>query len=164
MSDPISKFFVDYPQEHFPDAPELDLTLSSTDWRQQGAFDYLHRHLRWTQTQRDNAYVELETARFEFVVELFGHEKSEDNYRELCADLEILPLPANKTQLERELRRIHVNLVDVIQYRWDKRLGRGTSRVTKYRNSEEAKNAARDEHKSLSAEIGKIGVLRVLLR
>ena len=98
------------------------------------------------------------------MVRLFGTRKLEEDYRELCEDLEIDPMPDNKTQMEAALRRIHVNVVDVIQYRWDKTLGRVPTPVYKYMNNEDAEITARDGDKIISAEIGKIGVLRILLR
>lgn len=161
--DPISKFFVEYPKEHFPNVP-IDVFPSFSDWRQQGAFQNLHRQLEWTQDQRNDAWKALEEARHEFVVRLFGTRKLEEDYRELCEDLEIDPMPDNKTQMEAALRRIHVNVVDVIQYRWDKTLGRVPTPVYKYMNNEDAEITARDGDKIISAEIGKIGVLRILLR
>ena len=160
--DPISKFFVDYPKENHPGA-QVDV-FPSSDWRQQGAFDSLHWQLEWTQDQRDAAYKALEEARHEFVVKLFGTRKLEEDYRELCEDLEIDPMPDSKTQMEAALRRIHVNVVDVIQYRWDKTFGRVPTPVYKYMNSQDLKMSARHDNKLLSTEIGKIGVLRVLLK
>jgi hypothetical protein len=160
--DPISKFFVEYPKENFPDA-QVELFRSSSDWRQQGAFQSLHWQLQWTQVQRDDAYKALEEARHEFVVKLFGTRKLEEDYQKLCEDLEIDPMPENETEMKAALKNVHVNVVDVIQYRWDRTLGRVPTPVHKYMNSEDLKMHARNDNKILSTEIGKIGVLRILL-
>jgi len=162
MSDPISKFFNDYPAKNFPDYPKFTFT-QDPDWRQQGPFESLHMHLGWDQSQRDEALVEFELARWDFVVELFSHEKSLPNYQELCEDLEIYPVPEGVNQCKIELKKLHVNLVDVIQYRWDRQEGRGTRRVEKFRSRDLAKQAAEEDGKFVSADIGKIGVLRHLL-
>jgi len=162
-SDAISNFFANILPTQFPEVAHIEV-FPEDDWRQQGPFDYIHTQLQWSQSQRRRAMVDLEAAWYAFVLDLFTDETSLENFQELCEDLDISPVPENKSHCERELKRLHVNLVDVIQLRWDKRLGKGTGTVTRYRNKRELKEATEDEQKVLPGDIGKIGVLKFLLR
>jgi hypothetical protein len=157
MSDPITKFLQNFEDDNFIFIPEYD-------WRQLGPFNRLARDHSWDQRRRNEEYINLQDSWKAFVEEEFGDISEVEAYRKLCKDLDIYPVPESKSGCETELRRIHVNLVDVIQCKWDERMGRGASEVTKFRNAAEAKEYAKEEHKILPGYIGRIGVLRVLLR
>jgi hypothetical protein len=156
MSDPITEFFQQFEDDNFTFIPEYD-------WRQLQPFNRLAWDHSWDQRRRNEEHINLQTSWEKLVEEEFGDSEVEA-YQKLYKDLDIYPVPESKSRCESELRRIHVNLVDVIQCKWDKRMGRGASEVTKFRNAAEAKEYAKEEQKILPGYIGRIGVLRVLLR
>jgi hypothetical protein len=156
MSDPIKEFFDEFEGETFTFVRECD-------WRQLGPFNYLAVVSNWDQHRRDNEIINLRDKWKKLVEEEFG-DSSLEKHQELCEDLGVYPIPESKMACERELRRLHVNLVDVIQFKWNKRMGKGTSPVTQYRNAEEVKEYAMDEKKTLPGHMAKIGLLRFLLR
>ena len=154
MSHHITQYFAQFPEFNF---------IAEYDWRQLGRFNSLAMEMNWDQHRRDNEYINLQETWAQLVEEEFG-EKSIEGYQELCEDLDITPIPESISACERELRRIHVNLVEVIQYRCDKRSGGRASEILKHRNADAAKEYARARNKILPADVGKVGVLRKLVR
>ena len=118
MSDPIAQYFAQY--ESFTFYPQRD-------WRQTGAFNSLAKHLGWSQDQRKSEYQNFKAIWAQAIEGEFA-ESTLQHYQDLCAELDIEDIPDSITQCRNTLWRVYVNIVDLMQYRRDRMLGRsGTS-------------------------------------
>jgi len=153
--EPIAEFFSPY-SDRFNFKPGYD-------WRQLAQFNALAKELGWDQHIRELQMINFQDKWIEFVTSEFGDEEL-PSFEELFEELDIYPVPNTTKECEQQLRRHHVNLVEVIQHRWDKRLGRTPQRIRKHFNGEAAKEYAKAENKVLSNRIASVGVLKELVR
>jgi hypothetical protein len=155
MTDPISEYFSTY-SARFNFTPD-------DDWRQIDQFNSLAMEMGWDQPARAHEFSNLRRAWADFEQEEFGGRNLE-NYQFLCEILKIDPIPESIKQCKSELRRVHVNIVDLMQSRWDNKMGRGPSYIPKFSNAHELREYTEQEGKKCPSEIAKTHVVRVLLR
>lgn len=155
MSDPIDSYFERY--------PDFDYHHSTTDWRQIGAFNALAAHLRWNKDRRQAEWDEFKSL-WTSVVEREFQESSLDHYQSLCEDLGIDPIPESTTACKRELSQVYVNIVDLVQYRKDKRAGRFAEPPQLFDSLEELSEYSISSRKWYPRQNAKAEMLRELLK
>jgi hypothetical protein len=154
MSDPIAEFFAQYPNFAFH---------PGRDWRQIDAFNSLAEQQEWHGTERENKWEEFRNC-WTNVVE---HEFTEcriEHYQNLCRDLGLEPVPDSIRMCKRELKRVHVNIVDLMQYRRDRREGRNPARPQLFATAQELEDYTRRERKYYPLQNARAEMLRVLLK
>jgi hypothetical protein len=155
MSDPIEEYFAQYPNFNF---------LPSThDWRQVGAFNSLAQELGWSQKHRQNEWKKFKNL-WTRVAETEFSESTLEHYQTLCEDLDISPIPESVTACKNELRKVYVNIVDLVQYRKDKRHRRRARKVTKFDTLDELSDYSTSTWKWYPRETAKAEMLRELLK
>jgi len=156
MEDPIiTNFFSQY--------PDFSYQYSwNDDWRQVIAFNAMATDLRWPQDRRKREYQNFKDTWIEVAKKEFEGD-SLDRYTTLCNDLQIVPGESIGACKEK-LRAVNVNLVDLIQYRKEKRAGWNPPPVRQFSSAEELMRYSRSENKTLSVEAAKAGMLGVLLK
>jgi hypothetical protein len=155
MSDPIVKFFAEFPRFNF--------TPSSSDWRQKEAFNALAAQYGWTQEYRIYKYECFKDTWCEIIEEEF-EESDLESYQNLCEELGIEPAPESIGECRSELSGIFVNIVDLVQYRKDMRAGENPNAVTLFNNAEELRAYSDTRKKWCPVKTTRSEVLRVLLR
>jgi hypothetical protein len=155
MADPIAQYFAQYPDyNYYP---------SSYDWRQIGAFNSLVAFKGWDQTTRKVEYEKLK-ATWTTVVEAEYSGSTLQHYQNLCDDLGINPIPGSVNECKRQLAGVFVNIVDLTQYRMDRRAGRGVSRPLLHNDLEASRNYSNREKKWYPTENARSEMLRILLK
>jgi len=155
MTDPIARYF---------DAFSLFNFVREDDWRQRTQFNALATQRQWDQARREREYRQLKRAWTELVEEEFGGEKTLENYQALCEELGIDPPPDTIRGCKEELKKVHVNIIDLMQARWNIRMGRPAGHVPTFDTAAEAKAYAAQENKYYPIEGARGEVLRALLR
>jgi len=155
MSDPIEAYFHQYPT--FPFLPSED------DWRQIGPFNALAQHLNWSQEHRQSEWEVFKSLWFNIVE---GEFRTSDlqHYQKLCEDLNIQPIPDSINTCKAELSKVYVNIVDLVQYRKDKRRGKPAQPPALFGSLEELKEYSKENGKWYPRESAKAEMLRVLLK
>ena len=157
MSDPIAEYFNARPVKDFTYRP------SSTDWRQRGAFHAFATANKWNQPRRQAEFEGFyETWRRIAESEFPG--SSHEDYENLFDDLGIGPAPASIRECKERLRNVHVNIVDLIQYRTDKREGRKATRPQLFRDQRELEDYTNREDKFYPKSNARTQILRELLK
>ena len=155
MSDPIANYFARYPtfNYHYSHAD---------DWRQISAFNALGTRLGWDQTRRNGTeFPDLKEAWAEAVEQEFA-ESGLDHYQTLCEDLGLEPGDSIR-DCKRVLSGVYVNIVDLIQFRKDKRANRNPTPLQLFESDEELKDYTRKSKKWCPVETARAGILLVLL-
>jgi hypothetical protein len=154
MSDSISKYFAQYPEFNFVPDP--------SDWRQTGPFNALAMQKGWDQLQRDLEFIELKMSWTGVAEDEFEQTKLE-HYQALCRDLNIR-VRESIVGCKEELRRVNVNIVDLVQYRRDRRAGIYNPGVTWFDTVQELKEYSIREAKFYPVDTAKSDMLRGLLK
>ncbi len=85
------------------------------------------------------------------------------HYQGLCEELGIEDIPDGINQCKNKLWRVYVNIVDLMQYRKDKRAGRSPPPLTLFETADALAQYTSSEKKWCPVEIAKAEMLRVLL-
>ena len=154
MADPIADFFANYPEFSY---------RPSRDWTHYQVFQALHYHLRWSQADRALALGKLHqawatVAKQEFPGDTYEH------YRTILEQLGFDEIPNSVEGCQAELRQVNVNIVDLIQYRKDKRAGLNPPRPQLFTTVHELRDYSRKNGKSFPVVGAKAAVLGILLR
>jgi hypothetical protein len=131
----------------------------TADWRQLHPFNALARQQRWTEERRDIEFRLLQEA-WTGVVESEFEGSSLDHYKRVCEDLNIDPIPESITKCKKKLRKVFVNIVDLMQYRLNGRRGEKPRRFKSLRG---LKEYSFNCNKYYSKERAKAEMLRELL-
>jgi hypothetical protein len=86
------------------------------------------------------------------------------HYQSVCEDLDVTPIPQNVEECKAVLRRSFVNIVDLMQYRADRKGRRVATKPRKFRTLNELKQYSRSSGKYYAKEEAKAEMLRELLR
>jgi hypothetical protein len=156
MSDPISEYFAQFPDFEF--RPSLD------DWRQIGAFNALAQKKHWPQEFRKQEFEEFKATWTSIVEAEFAEDTTLPHYQSLCRDLRVDPIPDSITGCKNELATIYVNIVDLVQYRRNKREGRRLRPVRLFNNLQELREYTFAQQKWYPRETAKAEMLRELLK
>jgi hypothetical protein len=152
--DPIEAYFKRHPSfNHVP----------SRDWRQLDRFKALARHCGWTAEQRKDEKQKLKHA-WTQVVESEFTGSSISHYQNLCHELDISPIPETVAECKNELKEVFVNIVDLVQYRKDRKRGLRARTPTKFDSLEELREYSAVEEKYYPKENAKAEMLRELLK
>jgi hypothetical protein len=149
--DAIDGYFAKFPQFRY---------TRTTDWRQLGPFNALAKYQSWTKEKKKIEFRRLKQAWTKVVEREFG-DSSLGHYQSLCEDLDIDPIPETISECKGELRDVFVNIVDLMQYRRDRRKGQKPER---FDNLEELKEYSQDCGKYYPKESAKAEMLRELLK
>jgi hypothetical protein len=155
MSNSIDEYFARY--------PDFDFRPSLTDWRQIGQFNALAQTLGWSQERRRSEWEEFKRFWIDVVENEFEHSDLE-HYQGLCQDLSIDPVPASITACKAALRNVYVNIVDLVQYRIDRRARRRATRPIRFDSLEELSVYTEETKKWYPRETAKAEMLRELLK
>jgi hypothetical protein len=153
MNDPVSDYFARYPKFSFRYSPK--------DWRQKGPFNALGKHLGWSPKDREEEYPRFKETWKAFVQEVFPRGALSD-YQTLCADLRIKPIPNTIDDCKEMLSTVHVNIVDLIQFRIEKRYGSPPTPLIFFENVQKLKEYTDETEKWYPAENGGPEILRAL--
>src|SRR5579859_820850 len=154
MSDAIAEYFAQYPSYSYVPGP---------DWRQIGAFNALAKELKWGQDERKRQF-EVFKVTWTEVVEREFEDSSLEHYQTLCGDLNMYPIPDTVAECKAELKGVYVNIVDLVQYRKDRKAGRRYTRPRQFRNLKELSDYSNDEKKWYPVESAKAEMLKELLK
>ena len=155
--------------EYFRRFPEFNFNPSLNDWRQLGPFNALAKQKCWGQIpgqipgERDVQFFDLRVFWSAIVDDEFD-KTSLEHYQELCQELKIQPIPDDVDECKEELGKIHVNIVDLVQYRRDKRAGRYNPGVRTFGTEEELREYSKREKKWSPVDNAKSEMLSLLLR
>ena len=116
--------------------------------------------LKWDQERRNQELRRFQGLWTEIAEEEFAGEFHEQ-YRLLCSNLSIDPVHGSMNEIKKHLREIHVNLVDLIDYRLG---GRNGQPPTLFRTGEELKSYTESENKKLPIQNARAKLLRMLLK
>jgi len=156
MADPIiANFLSQYPGYTYNYS-------RNDDWRQVKAFNAMAYILEWSQERRQREYQNFKDTWVEVAEQEFEGDSLE-HFTSLCEDLKIDPGQSIRACKEK-LRAVNVNLVDLIQYRKEKRAGSNPPPVRIFDSAEELMEYSEKEKKTLPAEAARAGMLRVLLK
>jgi len=86
------------------------------------------------------------------------------HYQSLCEDLDITPIPGTVRECKAVLRKIFVNIVDLMQYRMDRQSRRAARKPEKFRNLGQLKNYCLKTEKYYGKKEAKAEMLRELLK
>ena len=111
--DPVEAYFLRFPTFHYN---------PTGDWRQLGPFNALAKLKNWNKVERKKEFRLLQYAWTEAVESEFEG-SSILHYQSLCEDLDIDPIPETVENCKAELRNVFVNIVDLMQYRRNRRRG-----------------------------------------
>ena len=89
---------------------------------------------------------------------------STSHYQSVCEDLDITPIPETVDECKAALRGIFVNIVDLMQYRTDRKRGRDIRKPRKFRTLKQLKDYSHEAGKFYNKEEAKADLLRELLR
>jgi hypothetical protein len=154
MADPIAQFFAQF--DSFTFYPQQD------SWRQIPAFNALAKHLGWSQVERKLQYENFKERLAQAVESEFAGVTIED-YQDLFNELKIKDTPDSVNQCRNRLRRVYVNIVDLMQHRRDKREGRSPSSVIIFETERELTEYTDKEKKWCPVKIARAEMLQVLL-
>jgi hypothetical protein len=149
--DAIDRYFARFPRFRY---------TPTTDWRQLGPFNALAKSQGWAKDKKKVEFQRLKQAWTKVVEHEFG-DSSLGHYQSLCLDLDIDPIPEAITECKSELKAIFVNIVDLMQYRQNKRKGRKPQR---FDDLEELKEYTDECGKYYPKETAKAEMLRELLK
>jgi hypothetical protein len=155
MSDPIADYFAQY--------SDFNYHPSKDGWRQLGAFNALCTHRGLSQKERRDEMEEFKKTWYavvdtEFEGSTLGH------YQELCLDLGFRPAPDSVTECKTRVSTVFVNIVDLVQYRKDRKSGNYHSRVRLFANLEELQQYCKEERKWYPPEAAEAEMLKELLK
>lgn len=154
MSDPIANYFARYPAFNY---------IPTWDWRQKDAFNALAQELEWSQERRLREWQYFKETWAAAIEKEFA-ESTLERYQNLCEELRIAPIPDSIRECKRELSKIYVNIVDLMQYRKDKQTGRHAQPVILFNNASELREYTEREQKWCPVETAKAEMLGVLLK
>lgn len=152
--DPIEAFFHKYPSFSYRPSP---------DWRQLGPFHALAKHCQWSKERRKTELKRLKRT-WTRVVESEFSGSSILYYQSLCEDLDIIPIPDTVDECKAVLKKVFVNIVDLMQYRTDQQKGRGATKPQKFCTLKQLKEYSNKMAKYYSKEEAKAEMLRELLK
>jgi len=155
MADAIDEYFI----ENFP---EWDYKPSPHDWRQLGEFNKLAKQFSWPQDRRTTQLEKLKACWQLAMEEEFAGDTL-DHFQTLCQDLGISPIPDTVNKCRTALSGVFVNIVDLVQYRRDKRAGGNPKPVTLFHTREELVEYTRSTGRFYPTENARAAMLRVLL-
>ena len=156
MTDPISRFYEDY--------PDFKYTYSRNDgWRQKRAFHALAAKQEWSREDRAIAFRRYQEAWAAVMDQEFSGTGLAD-YQTLCRQLEITPIPDSINGCKQQLRGVNVNIIDLVQYRRDERANRYAEKPFMFENEEDLKRYSDEEDKICPLEGARSGMLRALLK
>ena len=155
MSNPINRFF----SERYP---EYDYRESQRDWRQIGAFNGLAIELQWSQRFRAERWEAFKSTWIELIEEEFSGTDLYD-YQELCRDLDLTPATTIEGCRE-EIEKLYVNIVDLVQYRRDRRRGVSPQRIPQFGSYEELKQYSKEAKKWLPIQTANTEMLKALFK
>jgi|SRR5579862_972384 len=156
MTDPISKFYEDYPDFKY-------IYSHNDDWRQIRAFHALAQSQRWSRQDRAVEFRRYQATWAALMEQEFSETDLAD-YQTLCRHLDITPIPDSKNECKRRLKEVNVNIVDLVQYRRDKRAGRYAEKPIIFESEEDLKEYSEKEDKIYPLESARSDMLRVLLK
>jgi hypothetical protein len=155
MSDPIAEYFAQY--------PDFNYCPSKDGWRQFGAFNALCTHRGLTQEERSNELEEFKKTWYDVVNTEFDG-STLDHYQELCLHLGIWPAPDSVKECKDRVSTVFVNIVDLVQYRKERRAGKYPDRVEKFSTLKELKQYSTREKKWYPPEAAEAEMLKELLK
>jgi len=112
-SDPVGSYFARFPSFTY---------IPNHDWRQLRAFYDLADHFTWSHRQKHTERLKLRALWIQ-AAELEFSGSSLQDYQDLCHELQIYPVPGSLEECKDRLTGVYVNIVDLVQYRRDKRMG-----------------------------------------
>ena len=154
MTDPFAEYFGKYPSFNYIPEP---------DWRQKVPFNALAEELDWSQEFRTREYEKFKDIWRQAVDGEFA-ETDLERYQNLCGQLGVLPIPESIKECKRRLYFVHVNIVDLMQYRRDVTLGLKPEPLKVFRTVEELKEYTKREKKFCPVDTAKAKLLRPLLK
>jgi hypothetical protein len=86
------------------------------------------------------------------------------HYQTLCEDLDIYPIPETITACKTALKAVYVNIVDLVQYRRERRNGTINETVRRFGSLEQLKDYSSQNQKWYPKATAKAEMLRVLLK
>jgi len=153
--DAIAQYFARFPSFNY---------RPSSDWRQLGPFNALAKRLKWTDEHRKKEFKKFKRT-WTTVVESEFSGSSLPHYQSVCRDLDISPIPDNVTECKAQLKEVFVNIVDLMQYRTDRRhQGRVARKPRKFNSLEQLRKYSEQEGKYYSKQEAKAEMLRELLK
>jgi hypothetical protein len=153
--DPIAQYFARFPSFNYQ---------PSLDWRQLGPFNALAKRLKWNDEHRKKEFKKFKRT-WTTVVESEFSGSSLSHYQSVCRDLDISPIPDNVTECKAQLKDVFVNIVDLMQYRTDRRhQGRGARKPRKFESLEQLRKYSEQEGKYYNKQEAKAEMLRELLK
>jgi hypothetical protein len=156
MAHPIFAYFAEYP--NYPFWP------SKKDWRQIGAFNGLAGDQEWDQTHRRP----LEFSKLQETWQVFVEAEFSGNtladYQRLCRELLINPIPYTIDDCKEKLSSVHVNIVDLVQFRVATDNGWPATPPTRFETSQELEEYTKKEKKKIPIWYARAEILKVLFR
>jgi hypothetical protein len=156
MSDLIAAYFARFPSFNYH--PSLN-----DDFRQIKAFNALASHCEWPQSRRKEEFEYFKQTWYNVIEIEFG-ESSLPHYQSLCHDLGISPAPESVNECKARLSTVFVNIVDLTQFRRERRAGRTHAQITLFNDLEELQSYSSKNQKWYPKEAAKAEMLRVLLK
>ena len=135
---------------------------SLSDWRQIGPFNALAEQNDWDEYRRELEFIDLKMS-WTGVAEGEFEQTKLEHYQALCRDLHIR-VRESIIRCKEELRGVNVNIVDLVQYRRDRRAGRYNPGVTLFDTVQELKKYSLREAKFYPVDTAKSDMLRELLK
>ena len=154
MADPIAQYFAEFPE--FDYRPQRD-------WRQIGPFNALAYQRGWNQERRKAEYDNLK-ASWTNAIEAEFADSSLERYQNLCIELKLDTIPNSVKECKRVLSRVNVNIVDLMQYRKDRRDGLDPEPVLLFDSAQELQEYTMESKKWYPADTARAEMLRVLLK
>jgi len=152
--DPIAQCFARFPSFNY---------RPSLDWRQLGPFNALSKRLKWSTERRNEEFQRFKLTWTTFVESEFSG-SSLSHYQSVCWDLDISPIPDDVTECKAQLKKIFVNIVDVMQYRTDRHKGRRARKPPKFQSLAQLRKYSEQFGKYYSKDEANAEMLQELLK
>jgi hypothetical protein len=156
MADAIALYFAQY-------SDDFKFIPGTTDWRQMGAFNSLAGQMKWSNNRRRDEFEQFKQTWCDVAESEFG-DSTLPHYQSLCEDLRISPIPNSVTSCKSALSAVFVNIVDLVQYRKNKRARRGATPVTLFDSLSDLQNYSEGSKKWYPKQTAKAEMLRELLK
>lgn len=156
MSDLMASYFAKFPTFNYHPS-QID------DFRQTRAFNALASHCEWSQSRRREEFEEFKQTWYNVIETEFG-ESTLPHYQSLCHDLGISPAPESVNECKARLSTVFVNIVDLTQFRREKRAGREPAPITLFSDLAELQTYSTENQKWYPKGAAKAEMLRVLLK
>lgn len=159
MADTISEYFEEF-RRYFP-----YVRGETKDWRKIDLFNSLAQAMGWDarDPERKTQYDRFKRS-WVGVVEAEFAGNSLSDYQQLCRELSIGPIPGSIPECIERLSTVYVNIVDLVQYRKDKRARRYTEPLQWFDTQEELENYTKESRKWYPSGNANGEMLRVLLK